>query len=91
MQKFNIAQGPAINDPTWVVIDGQRTGSGHLAADAKVVMDGLSRDDALGFALLLNQIYLQGVEAGIARVIADLGDARRIRGGYGPAIKGKIE
>lgn len=73
MNKFNIAQGPAINDPTWRVIDGQRTASGHLAAGAKVVMDGLSREDALGFALQLNQVYLQGVEAGITRVIADLG------------------
>lgn len=32
MDKFNIAQGPAHNDPTFVVIDGQRTDSGHLAA-----------------------------------------------------------
>lgn len=70
MDKFNIAQGNAINDPTWRVIDGQRTDSGHLAAGAKVVMDGLSRDDAVNFATLLNAVYLTGVADGKTETLA---------------------
>lgn len=72
MQKFNIAQGPAHNDPTFVVIDGQRTDSGHLAAGAKVIMAGLPREDALGYATLLNLTYLTGVADGMERAVQRL-------------------
>lgn len=48
--RFNIAQHNEVNSRLFVVIEGQRTGSGHLAPGAKVLTQPMSRDDAIELA-----------------------------------------
>lgn len=49
-ERFNIMQAPYINSRQWVVIDGQRTASGHAASGAKIVSEPMLRDEAIALA-----------------------------------------
>lgn len=46
-ERYNIMQAPTVNSRKWVVIFGQRTGSGHAAAGAMIVSQEMPREDAI--------------------------------------------
>lgn len=46
-KRYNIMQAPTVNSRKWVVIFGQRTGSGHAAPGAVIVSNEMTRDDAI--------------------------------------------
>lgn len=48
--RFNILQADGNCNPNFVVIDGQRTDSGHAAFGAKVVSKAMPRDEAIALA-----------------------------------------
>lgn len=48
--RFNIIQAPTINSRKFLVIDGQRTNSGHPAPGARYVSVEVSRDEAIKLA-----------------------------------------
>lgn len=48
--RFNIAQADGNCNPNFVVIDGQRTNSGHMAHGAKVISGAMSRGKAIELA-----------------------------------------
>lgn len=53
---FNIVQAAGNGNPNFVVIDGKRTDSGHLAHGAKIVSEAMPRDDAITLADKLEAI-----------------------------------
>lgn len=67
--RFNIVQAQGNCNPNFVVIDGERTDSGHMASGSKVVSKELPRDTAIKLA-----DQLQAIADADAQIVAERGN-----------------